>query len=183
MSTELLAYIAPVAVAIFALYLLARPAGTSEAMQKIVNDSTSALIDALRDDGDNLRRDNESMRSRLIQQAREIDQLFRWANALGDQLRTVGITPRTIADYPPRDDVTIPPLATMGNAKLLGVLKDGFNSDEITSMAFEVGMPSDQLGDGTARSRANQLFDWARRNKKLSALGIAVRTERPEAIF
>lgn len=69
--------------------------------------------------------------------------------------------------------------STNRRAALVKRIVEGFNTDEIDGLAYDMGMSRDELSGDTRPTRARALVDWAADRGRLTELGKAVDTARP----
>lgn len=119
----------------------------------------------------------------IARQDREINELWRGVAVLIAQVRRAGMTPEWEPETAP---VTTPPVAgqraeTSRLVDLWQRIADGFSMDEITDLAFRLGLPESH--SDTAGARARELVNAARRRRLLKELVELCRNERPYGGF
>ena len=114
----------------------------------------------------------------------ELDELRRGIGVLIAQIRRAGMTPEWIPAPPaPAPDPRGQKAETERQVHLYQMIEHQFDVDEVNGLAFDLGIPPDELTGGTGAARARALVLYAQRRGKLNALIDLCRRERPNGGF
>jgi hypothetical protein len=103
-----------------------------------------------------------------------------WAARLSAQVVSLGGQPITITDIEQAHNGTIHALSNEPQ-KLLQILRNEFDIDELELIGLELGVRKGMLGDGDVDARAAKLFRHAEAQRRLPDLAFAIWRERPAA--
>lgn len=122
----------------------------------------------------------DRLQTRVDELEKDLRLVQTWAARLSAQVVSLGGQPITITDI---EQATTGTIHTLSNdpSKLLQILRNEFDIDELELIAVELGMRKGMLGAGTVDDRALKLLRYAESQRKLPDLAFAIWRERPAA--
>jgi hypothetical protein len=123
----------------------------------------------------------DRLQRRVDDLERQLAMMHAWATRLSAQVVGLGAQPIAIADIEPAQTGTIHTMSKEP-ARLLALLKAHFSSDEIESLALELGASEGTLGDGTKEAKARRLVRFAEDRGKTLDLAFLIWRERPNEV-
>lgn len=97
---------------------------------------------------------------------------------LVNQIRRLGQEPDFMPDFMTEKVIIAAPIEPTAQA-LQGILTEQFNSEELDSLCFELGIPNEDIEGKTHSARARALVTFMKRRNSLGQLAAAIEKIRP----
>jgi hypothetical protein len=123
---------------------------------------------------DALREEKQVDRAQIAGLKIELDELYAGVRLLTEQIESAGLVPVW------RTHRRNPSSRIAAQATLAGQVAEKFNLDEMSGLAFDIGLEIESVAGQTRPERARQLADAARRLGRLNDLERRIRELRPE---
>lgn len=136
-------------------------------------DAQQRRIDVLEREQDRQREQSTIDQTQIAVMKSEMDILYDGVKRLIKQITDAGLTP--VWEPPARS----PSARMQSRAALVQRIIDGFNIQEINSLAFDIDIGEESFAGETAAARARTLVELATRRKKLTELEKRVNELRP----
>lgn len=143
--------------------------------QQNMNLKLQRRLDVVEHEIDALREERTVDRTLMAAMKSEMDMLYDGVKRLIAQIHDAGLTP--VWQPPARS----PSTRVQHRADLVQRIVEGFNIEEINSLAYDVDIGEESFAGETAQARARTLVELAARRKKLAELERRVDELRPQA--